>query len=630
VATDVEDEGGFKWDIRGWVSGLFTTAASRKEAEEQERAAALADPEELHRNAVINKLLAGLSVAQIEYSQLGTISFTSTDRKMTALVANTVAEVYIQNQMDTKLKSTEEAGQWLASRLGDLKINLEASQQALQEFRDQEQILDLAGQDLGVQELNELNSRLGDARKERMETEIILEELRSTSSYSIADLMSMPTVLQHPLVQSLAASLTQAQQDVANLSRRYGPEHPKMITAKSRKDSVQAQLKEQLALVATTVEAEYRVAQRNEQQLTEQVNAAKQAISNLNRKEFRLEELEQQVETDQRLYEMFFNRAKETTEGTGFQTAHARIVEKIVEKAVPPIGAASQNNSRKVMMAFFISAILGAGLAIFRDKLDNSLKSADDVADRLHAPLLGTLPDVKQKKDGTNRPYMGYVEDGKSNFAEAIRTLRTGLVLSGLEKPHKVTVITSTNPGEGKSTVAINLAAALAQMESVLLIDADLRRPSVARAFELPSGCPGLSNLLARTEELDACIHKSEAGFDVLPAGIVPSNPQEMLSTVRFKALVKDLAKRYERIIIDSAPLNMVSDSLLLATLADSLVYVTRAESTPYRLAQKNINLIKHSNLPLTGVVLNRLDLKKQASYGKGGYYKNYYGYEES
>ena len=225
---------------------------------------------------------------------------------------------------------------------------------------------------------------------------------------------------------------------------------------------------------------------------------------------------------------------------------------------------------------------------------------------------------------------MGYVDDTKSNFAEAIRSMRTGLVLSGLEKPHKITVITSTNPGEGKSTVAINLAAALAQMESVLLIDADLRRPSVAKAFELPSGSPGLSNVLAKSDELEACIHKTEAGFDVLPAGIVPSNPQEMLSTVRFKTLVKDLAKRYERIIIDSAPLNMVSDSLLLATLADSLVYVAKAESTPHRLALKNINLIKHSNLPLTGVVLNRIDTKKQASYGKGGYYNSYYGYGQS
>jgi succinoglycan biosynthesis transport protein ExoP len=274
--------------------------------------------------------------------------------------------------------------------------------------------------------------------------------------------------------------------------------------------------------------------------------------------------------------------------------------------------------------------MLGVGLAILRDLLDKTLKSPDDVTDRLNAPLLGSLPNIRQKKGATG-PYLGYLDDTKSTFSEAVRSLRTGLVLSGLEKPHKITIVTSTNPGEGKSTVAINLAAALAQMESVLLIDADLRRPSIAKVFALPSGAPGLSNVLAKSDELEACIHRTEAGFDVLPAGIIPANPLEMLSTARFKTLVKDLAKQYERVIIDSAPLNMVSDSLILATLADSLVYVAKADSTPHRLAQKHINLIKHSNLPLTGVVLNRVDAKKQgAYYGKDGYYNNYYSYGQS
>jgi capsular exopolysaccharide synthesis family protein len=608
------------------LSGLVTTSASKTEPEVKP---VEVDAEELHKTRVINKLLAGLKVEPIEHTQLGKISFTSTDRNLAARVANAVADVYIQAQMDSKMASTQKAGQWLSSRLDDLKANLEASQQALQEFRDQEEILDVAGgQTLGVQELNELNSLLSEARKQRMETQNIHRELSSTTDYSTAEIMSMPTALQHPLVQSLAQSLTEAQQEVSNLGKRYGPEHPKMITAMARKESVEAELAEQLGQVATTVNAQYRLALRNEQQLAEQLAMAKQDVASLNRKEFRLRELEQQVETDQRLYEMFFTRAKETSEGIGFHTAHARVV----ERAVPAISPTSQNSLPSVMAAFFLSAMVGVGLVILRDLLDNTLKSADDVADRLHAPLLGALPNIKSKQQEKDLPFLGYLDDSKSNFAEAIRSIRTGLVLSGLEKPHKMTVITSTNPGEGKSTVAINVAAALAQMENVLLIDADLRRPSVAKAFELPDSSPGLSNVLAKSDELDSCIYKTKQGFDVLPSGIVPPNPQEMLSTVQFKRLVKDLAARYDRVLIDSAPLNVVSDSLLLATLADSLVYVARADSTPYRLAQKNINLIKQNKLPLTGVVLNRLDLSKQASYayGKGGYYNNYYGYGES
>jgi polysaccharide biosynthesis transport protein len=282
-----------------------------------------------------------------------------------------------------------------------------------------------------------------------------------------------------------------------------------------------------------------------------------------------------------------------------------------------------------VQLAFLLSALAGIGLVILRDALDNTLKTPEDVLEKLKAPLLGALPAIKLKKDRVG-PYIGYLEDVQSGFSEAVRSIRTGLVLSGLQQPHKITVVTSTNPGEGKSTVAINLAVALAQMEKVLLIDADLRRPSIAEAFALPAGTPGLSNVLARSSKLEDCLKKIDVGFDVLPAGMLPANPQEMLSTTVFKKLVTDLSDQYDRIIIDSAPVNAVSDSLILATLADSLVYVVKADVTPQKLASNNIGLFKTNHLPLTGVVLNQLDIRKQDSNGQQGYYKSYYGNVQS
>lgn len=608
------DNSGVMPNIRGWMSGLFSSAAYKQ--------APVINVDELRTAAVINKIMSQLSVAPVEFTQLVVVSFESTDRELAAQVVNTVARVYIQSQMDAKLQSTREAGTWLGSRLEDLKTNLDTSQQALQEFRDKENILDVhGGQTLGAQELNELTTRLGDVRRTRVGAENIYRELGGSANYSVNQLMNMPTVLKHPLVQSLAQSHTEAQQEVTNLSRRYGPEHPKMMAANARVESVQTELKQQVLQVATGIEKEYRVAQRNEQNLAQQLAAVKQDVASLNRKEFRLRELEQQVETDKRLYEMFFNRAKETTESIGFQTAHARVV----EKAVPPISPIRPDKQRIVMIAFLLSALLGVGLAILRDRLDNTLKTPEDVLEKLNVPLLGVLPDTRLKK-GYVGPYLGYLEDIQSGFSEAVRSIRTGLVLSGLEKPHKITVVTSTNPGEGKSTVAINLAAALAQMERVLLIDADLRRPALAVAFKLPSGTPGLSNVMAQSEKLEDCVHKTPYGFDVIPAGIIPANPLEMLSTAQFKKLLADLSGQYDRVIIDSAPMNLVSDSLILATMADSLVYVAKADSTPHKLVLKNIDMIRHSNLPLTGVVLNRLDANKQDHYGKDGYYNSYYG----
>ncbi len=611
-------EGNWRSAIRDFVTGFEATTG-------RDQASAV-EEEERRKVAVINRFMSQLSVQPVEFTQLVVVSFESTDRKLAAEIVNTLARVYIQSQLDAKMQSTQAAGNWLTGRLQDLKAKLDASQQELQTYRDSEDILDMAGgQTVDAQELNELTTRLGEARRARIGAESIYRELGGGASYSVSQLMKMPEVLQHPLVQSLKQSHTAAQQEVANLAKRYGPEHPRMIAAMAREESAENELQQQVMQVAAGIEKEYRIIQRNEQNLSQQLAAVKEEVATSNRKQFRLRELEQQVEADQRLYEMFFNRAKETSETMGFQSAHARVV----ERAVPPIAPIKPNKRNIVLLAFALSGLVGIGLAILRDMLDNTLKSPDEVIERLGTPLLGVLPNIKVPR-GQTGPYLGYLEDTTSAFAESVRSVRTGLMLTGLENPHKVTVVTSTNPGEGKSTVAINLAAALAQMERVLLIDADLRRPAVATAFKLPSGTPGLSNVLALSEQAKDCVRSVDAGFDVLPAGILPPNPQEMLATHRFRELVKELGEQYDRIVIDSAPVNAVSDSLILAIVADSLVYVAKADETPLKMVMKCISLIRHSNLPLTGVVLNRLDTRKQGAYGRGGYYGTYEASERS
>lgn len=616
--TEDNSDGNWRAAIREFVQGFDATARRNQNSN--------VDDEERRKAAVINRFMSQLSVEPVEFTQLVVVSFESTDRKLAAQIVNTLAQVYIQSQLDARMQSTREAGNWLAGRLQDLKAKLDASQQALQTYRDREDILDMSGgQTVDAQQLNELTTRLGEARRARIGAENIYRELGGNGNYSVSQLMKMPEVLEHPLVQNLTQSHTAAQQEVSNLAKRYGPEHPRMMAATAREESAESELEQQVMQVAAGIEKEYRVVQRNEQNLSQQLAVVKEEVATSNRKQFRLRELEQQVEADQRLYEMFFNRAKETSETMGFQSAHARVV----EKATPPIAPIKPDKLNIVLIGFVLSGLIGIGLAIIRDMLDNTLKSPDDVVERLGAPLLGALPNIGVPK-GQHGPYLGYLQDNKSAFAESIRSVRTGLMLTGLGNPHKVTVVTSTNPGEGKSTVAINLAAALAQMETVLLMDADLRRPSVAAALKLPLGAPGLSGVLALSERLQDCVQKSDAGFDVMPAGILPPNPQEMLSTPQFTKLIQELGEQYDRIIIDSAPINAVSDSLILATVADSLVYVAKADETPLKLVLKNINLIKHSNLPLTGVVLNRLDVRKQKAHGKGGYYGTYESYGQA
>ncbi|MFD1691146.1 CpsD/CapB family tyrosine-protein kinase [Azotobacter chroococcum] len=204
------------------------------------------------------------------------------------------------------------------------------------------------------------------------------------------------------------------------------------------------------------------------------------------------------------------------------------------------------------------------------------------------------------------------------------------MILSGMDRPHRVLVITSSIPNEGKSTVASNLAFALGQMERILLIDADLRRPTLAKNFAFPLGTPGLANLIAGTARLDECIRHVD-GIDMIAAGAVPPNPLELLSSPRFAKVIEVLKSKYERIVIDSPPTQAVSDATILATQANALIYVIKSEATPIPLAQKGIGQLLQSNTPITGVVLNQVDVQKahQHGYSYGGYY-DYYGYSKN
>jgi capsular exopolysaccharide synthesis family protein len=233
-------------------------------------------------------------------------------------------------------------------------------------------------------------------------------------------------------------------------------------------------------------------------------------------------------------------------------------------------------------------------------------------------------------------PERVFSENPKSEFAEAIRTIRTGVVLSGLDDPHRMVLVTSSVPGEGKTTLAINLAVALGQLERVLLIDADLRRSSIGAKLGLPGDATGLSNLVAGTATLDESIHVVEgSGLNVLPAGQAPPNPLELLSSTRFARTLTDLEGRYDRIVIDSAPAQAVSDALVLSRLCQGVLFVIKADETPRQLVQLAIRMLQRVEAHLVGAVLNQFDRDKVSRYGHyhygryGRYASAYSGYAQ-
>ncbi len=567
---------------------------------------------------VIDDFLSRLTITPVRKTQLVKISFEATNAKLAANIANAMADVYIESHLEARLEMTAKATDWLTERMGGLKTKLTEAEQRLQAFRDKENLVDVKGvQTLVSRELEEITSKLVEARERLSEAESSFKQVKTGD-----DLESIPAIMRNDLVRQLKTSESQARTKIAELDKRYGQKHPTMLAAKSELENIRHNLSLQMANVVAGFAKEYEVAQQNERALKRAMQRAMGKMQNINRKEYELGGLERDVEANRKLYDTFFTRFQETSATEDFDAVNARLL----DRAVTPKFAAKPKKKMAIMIAFMVSLILGVMLAFLIEHLDHTFKGSAEIEEKLGLPMLGLVPMVKTRGKGTWNPVKEASEKQHPGFTESVRTVRTGLLLSGLDNPHKLAVITSSVPAEGKTTVAVALATAIGQLENTLLIDADMRRPSVGKMFGIAANRPGLSDLVAGTAELTDCIQSiKELNIDILSAGSIPPNPLELLSSSKFKEKLQLLETHYGWVIIDSPPVQAVSDALIMATHANALIYVVKADSTPYHVAKSGIKRLQRANAPITGIVLNQLDIKKAAKYGAYKYYGGYY-----
>lgn len=601
-------------------SSLIDTQAL-KPAAEQEPPEQLSPDQEAQRalQKATSLVSSGLVVSPVQYSHLVYLRYESTDAKLASDIVNTLARMYIEDDLRNRTSGTKAAEQKLTARLTELRDKLSASEARLQAFRKDNDLVDVDGvTSLGGQELKALASRLDDARRARVEAENVRAEV-ARSDRSLDELLTVPAVLQHELIRGLKQEESQAQRRVDELSQRYGVKHPRMIAARTELDSTRQDLRKGVERVVGGISREYEVAARNERELDSTWSERRREIQDFNDKEFELRELQRAVEADRQLYEIFFTRVKETEGVEGFDRPHARIL----DPALVPTRPIRPNKQLSVTVALICGLLLGCVAAVVLDVLDDTVRSTDDVLAKLASPLLGTVPQVDTDDEGHIESYWS---NPQSLYAEAVRTLRTGVMLSNLDDPAKVIVVTSSVEGEGKSTITLNLAAALGQMERTLVIGADLRRPSLAQRCNLSPNHPGLSHFVAGSAELEDCIeYLDEEQIHVMPAGVIPPNPLEMISSRKFVEALNALKQSFARIVIDSAPVHAVSDPLVLASYADAVIYVVKADSTSATLARRGIERLVASNEPLTGVVLNQFVQRSgNRYYGGDGYYSSY------
>ncbi|MHC5193939.1 GumC family protein [Pseudomonas frederiksbergensis] len=571
-------------------------------------------------NEVTQNLMKRTDVKFVGKSQLLNIEVLLPDPDLAAATANAIAQGFIDSQFDNSLKSSQTNASWMNSRLVELRNNLRIAEDKLQAYREEQGLVDVGGvATISANELEMTGNRMIDARRNLAEAESRYRQVQALSNGDLSRLSSVPAVLSNALVQKFQAQQAKAQAKVEELSGRYGPKHPTLIAALAELRTATDSLRLQVRQVVASIEQDYQLAKASESSLHKSFNSNKTQIQDISRKEFQLRELQREVDSSRALYETFITRLKETAATSDMDSTKARIV----DPAIVPLEPSKPRKTLIMVIVAIAAALIGMALALISEARNKTFKTDEAVESMLNIPLLSVVPLVTKR---SRRQLARLFDDNEHpRFCETIRNLRTWLMLHSGEKPSQVVLVASTMADEGKSTIANNLAYSLALLERVLLIDADMRRSSLSLNFDFPADSPGLANVLAGTARLEDCI-RTVGNLDMLPAGKLAPPPLDLLSSPCLAPLLEALKSRYQRIIIDSPPAQMVSDALLLAKHSDAVIYVIKAESTPVSQVQKCLAILQQSHAPVFGVVLNQVDLRKarKQGYSHSDTFQNY------
>jgi polysaccharide biosynthesis transport protein len=599
---------GFSW--RNLIPGASKASAAPAEVAPVERAWA------------VGLVQGSVSIVPVRNSQLVRIQFRHSDPAFAATLANAHAQAYIEETLEGRVQMSQTASTWLNERTSGLREKLEQSERALQEFRDRERLIDVGGVDgLAASELSLASERLAEARRERADKEAAYRQVEDARRQDRLD--QLPLLLASPLVTDLKQTAVNAERALGELTGRYGPKHPRMLEAEATLVAARNALKQQLELVASGIERDFQAARLRENQLSGEMGSAKGEVRDLNRKQYELQALQREVDSNRQLYEVFQTRYKETAASGGVQNANARLI----EAAMPNLAPVYPNKNRSAMVGLLIGLALGIALALILDHLDNTLKGADDVERRLGLPVLGLVPRLAENTDAGEAPINYFAAHPQSSFAEAIRTIRTGVLLSAVDQDHKRLLITSSVPSEGKTTLSMNLAFSLGQMKKVLLIDADMRRPALHRGLPDQRQTPGLSEYITGEAKVSDCLRLlPNSSVYVMPAGVAPPNPLEILSSRKFAEALDNLGKAFDHILIDCAPACAVSDALVLSRLVHGVVYVVRSDATQWQVARTGVKRLTRIDAPIIGAVVNQV-VPRKGGYGYGKYYYHGDGY---
>jgi capsular exopolysaccharide synthesis family protein len=584
------------------------------------------------RVALIGLVRGGLHVQIVPGTQMVDISYRSDDPKLAPEVVNKLVDTYIDEDLRSKFDRTMHVSIWLQKQLEGLRQAAGDAQRQLADYQKQHNIVGTdETSNLTMQNLAQTSSDLESAEADRIMKEARMRDFQSQDPEMVA-LMG-----DDPQLAALRSQLASLQTERAQLAAKYGEHHPRMQELNAQIDKVQAGIRREVALARRQVRAEYLGSHRMEQMLQKRLEAQKEEAYRLNEDEAQYAILRHEAELNRDLYDALQMRLKEASVTAGLSATNITVV----DRASVPVVPIAPRKTLSLLLGLLGGLLCGTVLAFMVESIDDTLQTSEEVENVSLLASLATIPHIaiepeKRKLKGSEEPapagsrvqQLVALYSPKSHAAEAYRGLRSSLLLSSIDIPPRVIVITSAFPGEGKTTTAVNAAIAFAQRgERVLLVDADLRRGSLDRVFNLDDRSFGLSTVLTQPTA-----HRSLANplpdlplLSVLPTGPRPPNPSEMLSSNRMEEQLRQWALEFDRVLIDSAPVLAVSDTQAMAALADTVILVARAGMTRKRALVRARDLLWRINAPIAGVVVNDVDMRLENFYT---YRYGMYGYQ--
>lgn len=584
----------------------------------------------LQQNAVnaiaSTRLQKQLNIQQSGSSYVITVTHSSTDRDRAASVANAVAELYVNGQLETKRSATARAANWLSGRINELRQQLQMDEETIEQYRTENQ-LQLGDEDkLNQQELSAVNAQLLTLEAERAEKQATLD-LAQALQRDGKDIKTLAGMFDSPMIIALYQNKLALDREESRLSQEYGPRHSKMIQLTADRTNIVVEIEAHITRGIRELATNIDLIESRRSLLEARLGEARAGSADRNRASIELRLLERDAEATRLLYTAFLKRFKELNEQQDILESSARVI------STAPLPDEPSFPKPKLMTTVggIGSMILGILLAFVVDSLDRTVRSSSEAEELLNAPVLGMIPQVQAPKRGQSM-HNFLLETPPAPYTEAVGAVRAGIWFSNVDQPANIVLVTSSVPDEGKTALSLTLGAAAANASlKTVVVDLDLRLPSIGPAIDKYGG--GILEYVAGEKTIEDIIveHDTIRDLHFITVRNLAANPAEVLASRQIANLIDTLSNRYDYIVLDTPPILGLADARFVSNMADVAVFVVRWGKTKRETAQRGLATLRSTGAKVAGVVMTQVNIKRQKKYSStdvvqySGKYQKYY-----